>query len=130
MKKIAIFIVLALTTTLVGCVSTSTMSKNTKTPAHVYSQNYDKVYEKSVNAALELGWQVIYSDKNTGVLSLKAPMNLATWGQDVTVKLTKKDSGVQVDMTSATQYQLFDWGRGSSDIKKFYQKLDDLLVKA
>ena len=121
--KVALSVVLI--SLLSACTSSSTLDKSSNLNGHVYEKPYKQVFIAAQDTAMEMGWQILSSNLETGIISAKASANLLTWGQDVSIIVRKVDGKeVKVDISSSARNQLVDMGRSSSDIREFYKKLN------
>ncbi len=118
---------------LFGCATatTSYSPENTDSIApHIYDKDYSTVFIKAVDAASAMGWQVIFTDKSTGVISAKTPTNIWTWGDSVSIRVSRIEGGkVRVNVSSGTQSQVIDWGRNRRNTISYLGKLDGLIYK-
>lgn len=125
---------LLLAASFAGCMSATTVGKaaipgegHSKGP-RVYSSDYSQVFNRSKDAVLALDWSLVFSDESSGSISAKTPLNMWTWGDSVSIQITRIEGGnVRVDVSSGTSYQLVDWGKTSKNIEQFYRKLDELV---
>jgi len=87
-----VLFIMAITIYLAGC-ATATTSGTRETPsdisAHIYNKDFDTVFIRAIDAASAMGWQVTFTDKSTGVISAKTPTNLWTWGDNVSIRVSR-----------------------------------------
>jgi hypothetical protein len=129
--KISLIGLLLIVTFLTACATATTSSTpggQSKLAPHIYNKNYNNVFLAAIDAASAMGWQVTFTDQTTGIISASTPTNLWTWGDTVSVRVSKIDEDrVEVDVSSGTSRQVFDWGRNERNILNFYGKLDSLI---
>ncbi len=118
---------------LLGCAAATTSYSPEKTDSiapHIYDKDYSTVFIKAVDAASAMGWQVTFTDKSTGVISAKTPTNIWTWGDSVSIRVSRIEGDkVRVNISSGTQGQVIDWGRNRRNIISYLGKLDNLIYK-
>jgi hypothetical protein len=124
--------ILILCLVIYGCASATTQTQNTKNAvsAQVYQSDYDVIFSKAIDAAGGMGWQITFTDKETGVISAKTAANFLTWGDTISIRISHQEQGVKVDLASGSTGQIVDWGRNKNNILKFYKKLDALVISA
>lgn len=95
-----------------------------------YPINFDDMFEKAMITVKTLGWDVMIADPQTGVLiaetstiSVKAPFNMGTWGQDVQV-LIKRLPNDEVEVIAKTKEKEF--GK-KKNIPRFFHELQSLI---
>lgn len=50
--------------------------------------------------------------------------DIRSWGENIEVALKDTPQGVEVIVTSGPTAQLFDWGKSSENISKFFANLE------
>jgi len=96
-----------------------------------YSQGYDRVFSAALDAVALLSWEVKVAQKDAGIISVKTPMSLVTWGDKVTIRVFRPDSArgdtlTRIGFTSGTD-QAIDWGKNSKNQRKFFERLNGIL---
>lgn len=122
-KMVTLAVCFTLVTACTTVTSSATLIPETE---KVFTASYDDVFSKSTQTLMALGWQVVSSSKEEGLIQARTPMTMLTWGDVVTVAVSKSDQQVRVELTSASNQQV-DWGKNSANIKKFYQHLNTML---
>lgn len=96
----------------------------------IYQNSFDDMFEKAMITVKTLGWDVMIADPQTGVLvaetshvSMKAPFNLGTWGQDVQVMI-KRLPDDEVEVIAQTKDREF--GK-KQNIPTFFHALQSLI---
>ena len=132
MKKI--LLLLSLIALAFGCASRSAgtfdaSGAGKEIPARVYDAAQDLVFTRAQEAAYALDWKVNSADKDQWTFFASTPATSYTWGDDVTVKVSKTADGkMRVDVLSRTALQVYDWGENKKNILDFYDKLDALMA--
>lgn len=80
-------------------------------------------------AAADLGWSIVTEDKKIGVYQLKAPADLLSFGNQVSVTIVttaKRGKSITVESVSSAQFQLIDWGKNAKIEETFVAKIKEL----
>ncbi|MEK6776404.1 MAG: hypothetical protein AABY87_05925 [bacterium] len=121
------WVILLISFAFIGCATASTTGNQDIKP-RIYDIDYDIVFSKAIDTVIDMGWQIISTDKSTGIISFSTPTNLWTWGDNASIRVSKIGNGkIRVDLSSSTQRQIYDWGRNKQNIEVFFSKLDALL---
>ncbi len=113
-------------TLIIGCTSATTGTG--KIAPRIYNQEYNVVFSRALEAAIVKKWQIVFADKETGIISAKTSTGFWTWGDNISIRIHKIGTGkVQVDLTSGTDRQVIDWGHNARNIRAFYKQLDSLI---
>lgn len=105
------------------CSSAYTGTGAGKIAPRIYKAEYNDVFANALEAANLKGWQIIFTDKDTGVISAKVSTRLWTWGNDVSIRVHKiANENVQVDLSSGSH-----WGKNARNIRAYYEQLDTLI---
>jgi hypothetical protein len=141
-KIIKLFFVFNLLICLTGCFKTTTSTipfqtinsdyydsdiYNNNALPHVYKKDFKMVFEGVLASLKELRWRIKEFDEQKGEIWASTPFSIWTFGDNVYIQVKQLlDDDVSVDITSSSS-QLFDWGKNSKNIVRFYRKLDCLL---
>lgn len=77
----------------------------------------------------DLGWSIISEDNKTGIYELKAPADLLSFGNEVSVKVSttaKRGKTITIESVSSAQFQLIDWGKNAKIEETFTTKIKEL----
>jgi hypothetical protein len=111
----------------VGCASASSVGRKAgedPLAPREYALPQRVVFDKAVEAMVEMGWRVTLAQPDPGLIQGHTPVSLASWREDLTVSvLDLKNGQVRVQMTSRAR-QLVDWGKSSDNIQAFFDQLD------
>jgi hypothetical protein len=96
----------------------------------IYNVTFEEMGKVCMKAASEEN-VVEFSDRETGILTYKSGMSMASWGFRISVSLTKvEDNRTRVKLTTQkTRGQLVAWGAGGRTVNKFFDGVDKLLLK-
>jgi len=108
---------------LMGCATTtSTLDSENAPKYYVYTADFSTVFARAVDAVGLLSWDLEFTDKQAGIIKVKTPMSLLTWGDKMIIRIVDEDNGnVRVEVSSSTG-QAIDWGKNRRNIQKFYTK--------
>ena len=86
--------------------------------SHRFNLHPDYLSPAAAQAVASLGWRVYAG--NPYQLSARAPFNLLSYGEDVTITIYQDGT---VHAASKLLFGLFDWGRNKSNVNKFFMQL-------
>jgi len=86
-----------------------------------YPLDYGIVFQAAQSALMDCGFRI--RGVAPGAIQASAGISLLSWGENLQVLITTVPGGTYVLMESTPVF-LFDWGRGSEDIARFFQALD------
>jgi hypothetical protein len=99
-----------------------------KTQSHVFPGNYDNVFRAVFDAARAEAMLVSVADPGTGYVKMSSGANLATWGENLEVRLRPAAAdAVEVTVTSALKFGLVDWGKNSANVDKVFRRIAERL---
>jgi hypothetical protein len=65
----------------------------------------------------ERGWSITRLDTNAGLLVMRTPATILSWGEEIDVKVRPETKGSFVSVESHPVAQLLDWGRSEEDVR-------------
>lgn len=86
----------------------------------MYNGNYNIIFRRSLNIINNCGWNVVSYDENKGLIIAQTETNILSWGEKVSIKISKKGNGAVVEVISEPVAQLIDWGKSKGNIQTFY----------
>jgi hypothetical protein len=97
----------------------------------VFSAPRDKVFAIALEA-IASEWRLDNSDKETGVISFRSGMSMASWkGQDLSLLIVETEGGTKVMANSERRgKQAITWGEGGKLQKKAIRLIGERLLKA
>jgi hypothetical protein len=100
-----------------------------KTQSHVFPGHYDNVFRAVCDAAQAEAMPVSVADPGSGFVKMSSGMNLATWGENLEVRLRPVAAdAVEVTVTSALKFGLVDWGKNSTNVERVFRRLSERLT--
>jgi len=94
-----------------------------------YGNPYDAIFEASLKSVKELGWKLTFSDSKVGDIKAQTGSTLWSWGEDISIKVSKEAAGSSVSVFSKASSQLFDWGKSEENEKLFHIKLKEIISR-
>ena len=89
-----------------------------------YARSYDEIFADSLNAIKGLGWELISSDKSVGKINTRTGVSLKSWGEDVSILVTREPTGEStISVSSQASSQIIDWGKSEENERVFHEKL-------
>jgi len=88
-----------------------------------FNYPYEKVFGEAEGALKDAGFKVKNADKGKGVIEASAGMSWKSWGEKIKVSIRKSGEGTEVEIESREKAQLVDYGKGSENIRKFFEAL-------
>lgn len=80
-------------------------------------------FAKALAAAEAMGWEIIASNGDKGVIEATATTALFGFKDDVIIRLSNADGGTRVDMRSASRAGLSDLGANAARIEAYFAAL-------
>lgn len=87
------------------------------------SAPYDGVFQAVCAAASAEEMTVTVADPAAGVVQMSRGMSLATWGENLDVRLRPFPTGTEVTIGSALKFGLVDWGKNERNIATLFARI-------
>jgi hypothetical protein len=95
-----------------------------------FETGYEIVYINCLEAAHRLNFSITKENITDGIIIYKTKMSILSWGETFKIKISKiNDTRTKVDVESALNAQLIDWGKNESNIVNFIKTLTEILKK-
>ncbi len=92
----------------------------------MYIGDYNEIFRRCLKAINKCGWNVVSYDENEGLIIGQTRSSILSWGEEVTIKITKKENGAMVEVVSEPIAQIIDWGKSEGNIGTFYDWFENL----
>jgi hypothetical protein len=92
-----------------------------------YTTEYGDIFEEAYNALSGCGFIVSRTDNPSGIIKAYAGASFRSYGEDITVSITKNANGITVTARSKSRAALFDWGKNKENVSNFFAALQDRL---
>lgn len=79
----------------------------------------DDAFDRALEVALELGWEVYHQDRNAGVIEAVDTTAIMAFQDDVVIRVRSNASGTLVDLRSVSRVGVGDLGANANRIRKF-----------
>lgn len=80
-------------------------------------------FAKALATAEAMGWEIVASDKTTGVIEATATTALFGFKDDVVIRLSADSENTKIDMRSASRAGVSDLGANAARIKAYFAEL-------
>jgi len=117
---------------VLAVVSCASAQKQTSANAIVSTGSYEEVFDSVLRVVRDAGLVVLEIDKENGfILAEGTSVRSLTW-EDPTINifLSKKDTGVEISITSTVHGQIYDYGTSKNTIESFCASLEKTYPKA
>lgn len=81
-------------------------------------------FAAAMQAAEDMGWEIVASDKGKGHIEATATTALFGFKDDVVIRLSAANGGTKIDMRSASRVGISDLGANAARIKAYFDKLN------
>ncbi len=85
----------------------------------------DQAFERAVAAARQLGWQIIYADRNARCIEAVDTTFWFGFKDDIVIRLRQQNSGSRIDIRSESRVGVSDLGKNAERIRKFLRAMKD-----
>jgi hypothetical protein len=93
--------------------------------SRTFSAGKDEVYQASMQAASQCGFNIKESDQAAGQIKATTGMGLRSWGEHITISVSA-DGRANIK-SSCRGIQLVDYGKNKANINAFFAALEPLL---
>jgi hypothetical protein len=93
-----------------------------------YNLGHEKVFEEAKNALSDCGFAIIKPDEGSGVITALGGPSFSSYGEDITVTVSKTAGGTKVNAHSRARAALFDWGKSGRNVNTFFAALNERLT--
>jgi uncharacterized protein (DUF1499 family) len=84
----------------------------------------DEVFDAAEQAAIELGWDIVSANRETGRIEATATTFWFRFKDDVVIRLTPRGDGTYIDVRSKSRVGRGDMGANATRIRRFLQIMD------
>ncbi len=95
--------------------------------SRTFSAGRDEVYQASMQAASQCGFNITESDPEAGQIKATTGMGLRSWGEHITISVSI-DGRANIK-SSCRGIQLVDYGKNKANINAFFAALEPLLPR-
>ena len=89
----------------------------------VLAEQYEVVFDRAVQLATAMGWDIYLQDRNTGVIEAVDTTALMAFKDDVVIRLRTNAQGTLIDLRSVSRVGIGDMGANAKRINAFLQRL-------
>ena len=87
------------------------------------SEQYEAVFDRAVQVATAMGWDIYLLDRNAGVIEAVDTTTLMGFKDDIVIRLRTNAQGTLVDLRSVSRVGVSDMGANAKRINAFLQRL-------
>ena len=89
----------------------------------VLAEEYEAVFDRAVQVATAMGWDIYLQDRNAGVIEAVDTTALMAFKDDIVIRLRTNAQGTVVDLRSVSRVGIGDMGANAKRINAFLQRL-------
>lgn len=91
-----------------------------------YDESYPYIFDAVLQILSKLGLHKESVNKKDGKIVVSKGVSLRSWGERITIQVTKEDSKTKVTVSSVPEAQLFDWGKSRENERRIMLELNTL----
>lgn len=83
------------------------------------AQPIDEVFRRALQTATDLGWDIYYQDRETGIIEAVDTTSIMAFKDDIVIRVRSGDQGTHVDLRSVSRVGEGDIGANAKRIREF-----------
>lgn len=95
-----------------------------------YELGYQEVFEEAKNALSDCEFIIKKIDEPSGIIKAFAEVSIWSYGEVITITVSKSAEGTQVKAHSKAKAAIFDWGKSGRNVTNFFAILDKRLANS
>ena len=100
MKKLSVLLLVAIIISCGGCVSQKVHSTENTTKKVAFKSLPSEVYKVALRTALEMDWEITFSEEAALSFGGKTPEKMSRWGDVVNVYISETEEGSEITISS------------------------------
>ena len=124
MKK-ALSVAVAVVLSISSCTTFRSSSEIIPKSKRTFSGSYERIFDCAVSSVMDMNWQIIYSNKEEGIIQAKVPMTIWTWGDLVTIHVFRNGENECIIDVSSKSNQQYDWGKNEENIRGYFSYIEN-----
>lgn len=92
-----------------------------------YKRGYEKVFEEAKNALSDCEFIISKVDETSGTIKAYSGASFRSYGENITITISKTAEGTKVEAYSKARAALFDWGKSGENVNRFLTVLHERL---
>jgi len=88
------------------------------------------VFEEAKNALSDCGFIIKKTDEPSGIIKAFAEVSIWSYGDVITISVSKSAEGTHVKAHSTAKAAIFDWGKSGRNVTDFFAILDERLANS
>lgn len=95
-----------------------------------YSFDFTKdiLFDKFIEVLQQAGFSIIQTDKAKGSIFATSGLNWYSWGENIYLDFFEDNSKTQVNICSASIFQIYSWGKNERNFEKIIQEFETSLT--
>jgi uncharacterized protein (DUF1499 family) len=89
----------------------------------VMALDYEQVYERAVQVATAMGWEIYFQDRDAGLIEAVDTTAIMHFRDDIVVRLRTNAAGTLVDVRSVSRVGVSDMGANARRIAEFLERM-------
>ena len=89
-----------------------------------------KAYEAALETAREMGWEIVSSNPEAGLIEATATTRIMNFKDDVAIRVSESGEGAAVDVRSVSRVGISDMGANANRIRTYLHALKVKLGEA
>ena len=85
------------------------------------------MFEEAKNALSDCEFIVSKIDETSGIIKAYSGASFRSYGEDITITVSKTAEGTKVKAYSKARAVLFDWGKSGENVNRFFAALHERL---
>lgn len=90
----------------------------------IYAGDFKEIFKRCFESVKKCGWDVTSYDENEGIIFAETRGSFLSWGETVSIRVSKNEGKTTVKVMSEPFAQIIDWGKSDENIQKFYNWLE------
>ena len=88
------------------------------------TRSYEEVFERALEVAEAMGWEVYHQDRNAGVIEAVATTTIMSFKDDIAIRVRTNSQGTLLDLRSVSRVGIGDIGANAKRIRAFQQQFE------
>ncbi len=92
-----------------------------------YRSEYEKVFEEAKNALFDCEFIVQNVNEETGIIKAYVGASFRSYGENITITISETEKGTHVTAYSKARAVIFDLGKSTENVNRFFAALHERL---
>ena len=95
-----------------------------------YELEYEKIFEEAKKALSDSGFIIVHTDEDSGVHKAYTGASFSSYGEDITITVSRTAGGTDVNAHSRARAVIFDWGKSGRNVNRFFAALNERVLSS